>query len=119
VAEPGERAVVVAGDRNVTGHVDPGAAQRVEQTDRDAVVRRDHRGGQSALDEQVLGRRHARLLGEVTVDDRNGFAEPVPAHRAQIPVASIGPDRARAARRMHDPAVPESDEVIDGGGDAA
>ena len=48
VGEPGQHAVVVAGHRDVAGHIDAGAQQLIEQSDGALIVAGADRGGASS-----------------------------------------------------------------------
>lgn len=65
VAEPGQRAVVVAGYGDLERNFDTGSPHRVENADGYAVIGGDHCGRQLGCREERFGCDDARCLGEV------------------------------------------------------
>jgi hypothetical protein len=116
VGEAGQLAVVVADHRHVIGHAHAGTHEHVEEPDRAAVVRRDHRGGWLRL-----GQQRPRRCGARRLDVPAGQHPPVEAVTVQggeEALAPVGRHGRLAAVDVHDPAVAEPDQVVDGLADA-
>ncbi len=115
VCELCEQAVVVSGDGKITGDIDAGTAQPVEDPDRDAVIGTDHSGGQVGTTQQFLRRGRTSVLGVVTLDQSDDCSARDGASRVdirfadQLRLSRSRPSRARCggARARRDGPPPQ------------
>src|SRR6478609_743272 len=119
MSQSGEHAVVISGERNVAGNVDPGTTQLVEQPDRTAVVGRTHCSRAVALLQQLTSSQDPGLFGEVTVDNVDRIGQPVPLHGAHISSFAIVGNGAASATEVANPTMSELDQVVYDSSDAA
>ena len=112
VTQPCQHAVVVPGYRDLAGHVDSGAAQRIDNADREAVVGAHHRSRQIPASNRCAATIPADSVKSPSIDFGLSL-QAVPAHRAKVAVAAIGGDDTGAAGDVDNLTVAESDEVID------
>jgi hypothetical protein len=109
----GQEGVVEADDRDVGRHADARVLQAVEHPRRRQVVGGEDGGRQLGPLEHPLGRLHAGDLGELPAHQARLGREPRVAHRALEARPPRRGARAGAPVDVHDPPVPEGDEVLD------
>ena len=114
VRQAGQAAVVEPDDEYVTGDVNTGAAQDIENAGRTAVVEHRDGGRQGVSLEQGASRSGSIVLGETAGQDEGGVGQAVPLEGFAVAASAFGGARSAAAVDVDDAGVAERDKVVDG-----
>lgn len=112
--QPGNLAVVVADYRYITGNVDAGPGEGVEDAVGAPVICREDGGRQLFFVEDVAAGGRTGLLGVVAGENPDLAGEAVPQHGLPVSTTALSGCGQVAAVDVHDAAVAETDQVVHG-----